>query len=103
MGIISEITEHIPEYDRIGAFDQDMLDSRGTPRLNGEDSEIPNAVASDLVAEADRFLERHDIESREKLNELLEELDTATAINNDPRARELRHMIESRYNQEVML
>lgn len=96
------MTEHIPEYDRICAFDQDILDSRGTPRLSGEDSESPNAIAGDLVAEADAFLKRHEIESREKLNELLEELDTATAINNDPRARELRHAIEVRYNEEAM-
>ena len=43
------MTEHIPEYDRIAAFDQDILDSRNTPRLNGEESEVPNAVASEYT------------------------------------------------------
>jgi hypothetical protein len=94
---------NIPAYDRIAAFDQDILDSRSTPSLSGEAREIPEALASDLVAEADAFLNRHEIESRGKLNELLEELDTALAINNNPRARELRRVIEERYNEEAML
>jgi hypothetical protein len=94
--------EHIPEYDRIKAFDEDIRDSQENPVLTGEGSEIPEALSDDLVAEADAFLATHEIESAEQLNTLLEELYTATAINNNPRAKELRRAIEMRYRREAM-
>lgn len=94
--------EAIPEYDRIRSFDQDIHDSRNKPQWNGKESTLPNAIVEDLVAEADDFLKRHEIESWEKLEEMLEELDTAIAINNDPHARELRKMIAQRYNEGML-
>lgn len=91
--------EHIPEYDRIIAHDQDIADTRVTPRLI--DGEIPRSISRDLVEEADYFLKRNDVESGERLNSLLEELDTAVAINNDPRARELVRALRERYHAEA--
>jgi hypothetical protein len=84
--------EHIPEYDRIIVHDQDIADSRRTPRLLQEESVA--SLAEDIVAEAEYFLQTRDVDSRERYNTLLEELDTAIAINNDPKARELRSALE---------
>jgi hypothetical protein len=88
----------IPEYERIIAHDQDIADSRLTPRLFGK--ELPSTISKELVEEAEYFLERHEVESGERLATLLEELDTAIAIDNDPRARELRTALETRYWHE---
>jgi hypothetical protein len=84
--------EHIPEYDRIVAHDQDIADSRVTPRLLHE--EIASSISEDIVSEADYFLQTRDVDSTQRYNTLLEELDIAIAINNDPKARELRRALE---------
>jgi hypothetical protein len=90
--------ESLPEYERIIAHDQDIADSRVTSRFEG--SEVASSLSDDLVKEAEYFLERHEVESGERLSTLLEELDTAIAINNSPRARELRNALETRYWKE---
>lgn len=93
--------ENIPEYDRIIAFDQDINDSRANPVFIGKESEIPEAISKDLIAEAESFLGTHEIEDEEKLNDILHELATAIAINNDPRARALHQAIEKRYRKDA--
>jgi hypothetical protein len=90
--------ELIPEYERMIAYDQDIVDSRETPQL--KESEVASTISKELVDEAEYFLERHEVESGERLATLLQELDTAIAINNDPRARELRAALETRYWHE---
>lgn len=91
--------EQIPEYDRIIAHDKDIADSRLTPRLVG--AEVPVSISQEMVAEAEHFLEHHEVESGERLAVLLEELDTAVAISNDPRARELVQALKKRYRLEA--
>jgi hypothetical protein len=90
--------ESIPEYDRIIAHDQDIADSRITPRFEG--NEIASTISEEIVAEAKYFLERYEVESGERLDALLQSLDSAIAINNDPLARELRNALETRYWKE---
>lgn len=90
--------EAIPEYDRIIAHDNDIADSRRTPQFAG--SEIASSISDDLVKESEYFLEQHEVEPGERLDTLLQELDTAIAINNDPRARELRRALSARYRKE---
>ncbi|OGZ05617.1 MAG: hypothetical protein A2845_04625 [Candidatus Lloydbacteria bacterium RIFCSPHIGHO2_01_FULL_49_22] len=87
------------EYGRIIAHDKDIADSRLTPRLVG--AEIPVSISQELVEEADHFLALHDVESGDRLTALLEELDTAVAIDNDPRARELIRALKERYRLEA--
>ena len=94
------MNEYIPEYDRIIAHDKDIADTRLTPRL--EQNEVASSISNELIQEAEGFLERHEVESGERLDALLEELDTAIAISNDPRARELRRALEMRYRKEAM-
>ena len=84
--------KNIPEYDRIIAHDTDIAESRITPQL--ENNEIASALSEDLVAEAEQYLEREDVRSKAQYEMLLEQLDTAIAINNDPKARDLRARLE---------
>jgi hypothetical protein len=93
--------EHIPEYDRIIAHDQDIADTKKYGRFHGA-NEVPSSISDDLLREAQAYLERYEVETTTKLDELLQELDTAIAINNDPRARELRRALGHRYQREAL-
>lgn len=90
--------ETVPEYDRIIAHDKDIADSRRISQWSG--SEVASSISDDLVKESEHFLEQHEVEPGERLDVLLQELDTAIAINNDPHARELRRALSTRFRKE---
>jgi len=52
--------------------------------------QVPNKVAEQLLHEVDEFLAENEVRSKSELQFLLNKIDTALAINNDPKAREMR-------------
>ena len=52
--------------------------------------QLPDKVAEQLLHEVDEFLAENEVRSKSELQFLLNKIDTALAINNDPKARELR-------------
>lgn len=93
--------EPTPEGKNLDAFNEDIAASRRTPRFFSVDA-APRAGAEDIVQSVKGFVDRHDIQSVEQLDSLLEQLDTAIAITNDPSARALRKRLDETYRREMM-
>lgn len=90
-----------PNEKNADAFNEDIAASRRTPRFFSVNA-APRAAAEDIVQAVKDFVDRHDIQSAEQLDSLLEQLDTAIAITNDPAARALRKRLEETYRREMM-
>lgn len=78
-------------------WDGDIAESRMEPSL-AEDMR-PAVLSEDLIRSVDEFLAAGEIQSAEELDEVIRKLDTASAINNDPKAKELRAEIFERYGR----
>lgn len=91
----------IPEDKAPDAFNEDIVASRRTPRFFSVNA-APRAAAEDIVQSVKDFVDHHDIVSVEQLDGLLEQLDTAIAITNDPAARALRKRLDETYRREMM-
>ena len=69
-------------------FEGDDDESRGTQNYAPQ-------ISAELIHEVDDLLAKDEVYARSELDELLRKLDVAIAINNDPKARELRsHLIK---------
>ena len=63
--------------------------------------EIPDKVEEQLLHEVDEFLAENIVRSKEELRFLLAKIDTAIAINNDPKARELRQELIRKFGNDA--
>jgi hypothetical protein len=88
------------EAERMFLHEVDIDATRAVPVQDGE--EVPAMIAATYVDEARRFLAGRELESTERITELLEGLDTAVAINNDPEARALRREFLHRFRPDMV-
>jgi hypothetical protein len=63
--------------------------------------QVPDKVAEQLLHEVDEFLAEHEVRSKEELRFLLAKIDTALAINNDPKARAMREDLIRRFGDDA--
>ncbi len=92
--------EKIPGYDQIIHFDTDIVDSRRQASLtNGP---LDSGTFDELVEEAERFLAGREIESTERIGELMKELEKVKFVNNDDRASALLREFEKKYRKEAV-
>jgi hypothetical protein len=77
------------------------LDATRAVRVH-DGGEEPAMIAASYVDEARRFLSGRELESTERITEVLEGLDTAVAINNDPEARSLRRELLHRFRPDMV-
>ena len=82
--------------------DVDIEASRVAGNFDG--GETPEEISATYVDDARSYLSGKAMETDElRIKELIEGLDTAIAINNNPEARSLRKEFERRYRLEVIL
>ncbi len=101
MAIHSEIPEELPgdEHTRMLVRELDITNTQVRPQF-AEGNDHAEEDAAELILEVDNFLEKEngELTSRLELNSLLQKLNTAIAINNEPYARELRQRLLERYD-----
>lgn len=78
-------------------WDGDIAESRMEPSL-AEDMQ-PAMLSEDLIRSIDEFLAAGEIQSAEELDKVIRTLDTASAINNDPKAKKLRAELFERFGR----
>ena len=76
------------EDKRRQAWNEDITMTRSELSLEGE--KLPTQLSEDLIHEVDEFLAQGELQSSEELDLIVQKLDIASAINNDPKAKELR-------------
>ena len=54
-----------------------------------------------LLREVDEFLAEHEVNSSQELRFLLTKIDTALAINNDPKARQMREDLIRKFGDDA--
>lgn len=69
-------------------WDGDIAETRLDPSLI--DKMEPAMMSEELIHAVDDFLAKEEIQSAEELDEIIRKLDTASAINNDLKAKVLR-------------
>ncbi|HEY9584987.1 MAG TPA: hypothetical protein VJJ02_00125 [Candidatus Paceibacterota bacterium] len=80
----------------------DIALSKITPRLvSQEPGEVPEKVAEQLIHEVDEFLADEELYSKGELPFLLAKLDAAIAINNDPKAKEMREELIRKFGADA--
>lgn len=85
----TNMNENRPKEDAQNrAWNKDIMETRRNPHLAG--AELPMRMSEDLIRKIDELLTEREPQSKEELDEIIQELDVASAINNDPKARELR-------------
>lgn len=63
--------------------------------------QVSNKVAEQLLYEVDEFLAENEVHSKAELRFLLAKIDTALAINNDPKAREMREELIRKFGEDA--
>lgn len=63
--------------------------------------QVPDKVAEQLLHEVDEFLAENEVRSKSELQFLLNKIDTALAINNDPKAREMREELILKFGNDA--
>lgn len=90
----------IPGYDQIIHFDTDISVSR--KKRSYTEGDLPAEAFDELVEEAERFLSGRELESTDRVSELMNELEMALLVNNDKRVRALQKEFEQTYRKEVV-
>jgi hypothetical protein len=80
------------EGERNASREVDVLNTQISPQWRDSESALPDVFAEGLIGEVEGFLDssQGELQSKEELKKLLQKLDAAIAINNEPYARELR-------------
>lgn len=92
--------EEVPKSVRDLRHQLDMAETRHDSQYDGPDS-LPFEISAGLLREVDEFLREQEVGSTEELNRLLEKLDAAIAITNDPDAKQLRKKLLARYGGDT--
>lgn len=90
------------EEERTIARELDVINTQMYPQWK-DDSSVPSEYLSEeLIHFVERLLDvtQGELQSENELNILLEKLDTAIAINNEPYARQLRQRLIERFRKE---
>jgi len=81
----------------------DILLSRENPRLVSSDPEqTPSKEAEELIHKVEDFLSLSEVQSPEELRFLMEKLDTAIAIDNNPEAKQLREELIKKFGNDAL-
>lgn len=95
-------TDGVERANREAAFADGIALSRRHPRLLPPDGEeVAARDAEDLVHEVDNFLSLREVYDEEERKQLLEKLDSAIAINNHPKAKEIRKGLIEKFGKET--
>lgn len=92
------MNENRPKEDAQNqAWNKDIRETRMNPSLMG--AALPRGISEELIRQIDEFLVNDEPRSHEELERMIRELDVASAINNDPKAKELRAELLRKYSK----